>query len=82
MCMSFCVCVFAVEVCQNKCKGLRDTYPKKKREAEKRSGSAGGTLKKGRFFAILSFLDPFTTPRETSGNMGQGRGRLDCRDLI
>ena len=28
-------------------------------------------FKKWRFSAVLSFLDPFTTPRETSGNMGQ-----------
>uniref|UniRef100_A0A671YJ80 MADF domain-containing protein n=1 Tax=Sparus aurata TaxID=8175 RepID=A0A671YJ80_SPAAU len=61
-----------VEVCRKKWKGLRDTYLKKKREGEKRSGSAGGNLRKWRFSAVLSFLDPFTTPRETSGNMGQG----------
>ncbi|CAK6970780.1 transcription factor Adf-1-like [Scomber scombrus] len=61
-----------VEVCRKKWKGLRDTYLKKKREGERRSGSAGGELKKWRFSAVLSFLEPFTTPRETSGNMGGG----------
>ena len=42
---------------------------KNKREGEKRSGSR---FIKWRFSAVLSFLDPLTTPRETSGNMGQG----------
>ena len=70
--LSVCACVFAVEVCRKKWKGLRDTYLNKKREGEKRSGSAGAILKKWRFSAVLSFLDPFTTPRETSGSVGQG----------
>ncbi|CAL8258342.1 unnamed protein product [Arctogadus glacialis] len=40
----------------------------KRREKEegKRSGSAARTGKKWKFFAVLSFLDPFVTPRETS----------------
>uniref|UniRef100_A0A671TYY7 MADF domain-containing protein n=1 Tax=Sparus aurata TaxID=8175 RepID=A0A671TYY7_SPAAU len=62
----------SVEVCRKRWKGLRDTYLKRKREGERKSGSAGGSFKKWRFSAVLSFLDPFTTPRETSGNMGQG----------
>ena len=72
-CLSVCACVCLQLRCvEKKWKGLRDTYLKKKREGEKRSGSARGTLKKWRFSAVLSFLDPFTAPRETSGNMGQG----------
>ncbi|CAL8233988.1 unnamed protein product [Boreogadus saida] len=34
-----------------------------------RSGSAARTGKKWKFFAVLSFLDPFVTPRETSSNL-------------
>ncbi|XP_030216398.1 nischarin-like [Gadus morhua] len=43
----------------------------KRREKEegKRSGSAARTGKKWKFFAVLSFLDPFVTPRETSSNL-------------
>ncbi|XDV26066.1 hypothetical protein PO909_029864 [Leuciscus waleckii] len=36
---------------------------------EKRSGSAAGSVKRWKFSQILGFLDPFVTPRETSGNM-------------
>uniref|UniRef100_A0A8C2Z8S6 MADF domain-containing protein n=1 Tax=Cyclopterus lumpus TaxID=8103 RepID=A0A8C2Z8S6_CYCLU len=61
-----------VEVCRKKWKGLRDTYLKEKRRAtDKRSGSGAGSLKKWKYSAVLSFLDPFITPRETSGNMGE-----------
>ena len=59
--------------CRRKWKGLRDTYLRERRkEAGKRSGSAAGPFKKWRYSAILSFLDPFVTPRETSSNMGLG----------
>ncbi|CAM4571970.1 unnamed protein product [Leuciscus chuanchicus] len=58
------------EVCRKKWKSLRDTYLKEKRkEMEKRSGSAAGSVKRWKFSQILGFLDPFVTPRETSGNM-------------
>lgn len=43
----------------------------KKKESEKKSGSAAVPVKKWKYSAVLSFLDPFVTPRETSGNMVQ-----------
>uniref|UniRef100_A0A3B4Z1B4 MADF domain-containing protein n=1 Tax=Stegastes partitus TaxID=144197 RepID=A0A3B4Z1B4_9TELE len=56
-----------VESCK---KSLRDTYLKERRkETERRSGSAAETGKRWKHSAVLSFLDPFVTPRETSGNM-------------
>ncbi|KAK7939070.1 hypothetical protein WMY93_002396 [Mugilogobius chulae] len=58
------------DVCRKKWKGLRDTYLKeKRRETEKRSGSAGGTKKKWKYSEVMSFLDPFIAPRQTTGNM-------------
>ncbi|KAL1277350.1 hypothetical protein QQF64_024023 [Cirrhinus molitorella] len=44
----------------------------RRKEMEKRSGSAAGSGKKWRYSAVLSFLDPFVSPRETSGNMERG----------
>ncbi|CAL8292311.1 unnamed protein product [Arctogadus glacialis] len=41
-------------------------------QAGKRSGSAAGPLKNWMYSAILSFLGPFVTPRETSSNMVLG----------
>ncbi|KAL7386353.1 hypothetical protein ABVT39_007182 [Epinephelus coioides] len=59
-----------VEVCRRKWKSLRDTYLKeRKKKTEKKSGAAAGTGKKRKYFAVLSFLDPFVASRETSGNM-------------
>ncbi|CAL8326841.1 unnamed protein product [Arctogadus glacialis] len=61
-----------VDVCRRKWKSLRDRYMREKRrekEEGKRSGSAARTVKKWKFFAVLSFLDPFVTPRETSSNL-------------
>ncbi|TNN58110.1 hypothetical protein EYF80_031633 [Liparis tanakae] len=51
----------------------RDTYQreKKRESSEKRSGSAAQSSKKWKYSAVLSFLDPCITPRETSGNMGR-----------
>ncbi|KAL3056870.1 hypothetical protein OYC64_007364 [Pagothenia borchgrevinki] len=62
------------EVCRKKWKSLRDTYVKerKREKEEKRSGSAAGTNKKWRYSAVLSFLDPFVTPRKTTSNMVSG----------
>ncbi|KAL3067606.1 hypothetical protein OYC64_017351 [Pagothenia borchgrevinki] len=62
------------EVCRRKWKSLSDTYVKeRKREKEdKRSGSAAGTNKKWKYSAVLSFLDPFVTPRKTTSNMVSG----------
>ncbi|KAK7149182.1 hypothetical protein R3I94_008711 [Phoxinus phoxinus] len=58
------------DVCRKKWKSLRDTYLKEKRkDMEKRSGSAAGSGKRWKFSQILGFLDPFVTPRETSSNM-------------
>ncbi|KAK7918714.1 hypothetical protein WMY93_009998 [Mugilogobius chulae] len=37
----------------------------------KRSGSAAGSAKKWRFTGVMSFLDRFISPRETSGNMAR-----------
>ncbi|CAI5685706.1 unnamed protein product [Oreochromis niloticus] len=60
------------DICRKKWKSLRDTYNKEKRtEKEKRSGSAAGSGRRWKFFAVMGFLDPFLTPRETSGNMVQ-----------
>ncbi|KAL4008760.1 hypothetical protein ACER0C_002612 [Sarotherodon galilaeus] len=55
------------DICRRKWKSLRDTYSKEKRtEKEKRSGSAAGSGRRWKFFAVMEFLDPFLTPRETS----------------
>ncbi|KAL3988919.1 hypothetical protein ACER0C_013237 [Sarotherodon galilaeus] len=55
------------DMCRKKWKSLRDTYNKEKRtEKEKRSGSAAGSGRRWKFFAVMGFLDPFLTPRETS----------------
>ncbi len=60
-------------MCRKKWKSLRDTYLKERRkETEKKSGSAAGSGKKWKYSAVLSFLDPFVSPRETSGNMERG----------
>uniref|UniRef100_A0A3B5AB51 MADF domain-containing protein n=1 Tax=Stegastes partitus TaxID=144197 RepID=A0A3B5AB51_9TELE len=59
-----------VESCRKKWKSLRDTYLKERRkETERSSGSAAVTGKRWKYSAVLSFLDPFVTPRETLGNM-------------
>ena len=48
------------------------------REKEgKKSGSAAGTVKRWKFAGVLSFLDPFVTPRETSGNLLQGAEEVE-----
>ena len=66
------MCFLSEEVCGRKWKGLRDTHLKEKRkETERKSGSAAGSAKSWKYFAVLSFLDPFVTPRETSSNMGR-----------
>ncbi|XP_072289539.1 transcription factor Adf-1-like [Eucyclogobius newberryi] len=58
------------EFCRKRWKSLRDTYMKeRKKEREKRSGSAAGSAAKWRYSGVMSFLDPFITPRESSGNM-------------
>ncbi|KAG1937620.1 hypothetical protein F2P79_018079, partial [Pimephales promelas] len=55
----------------------RDTYLKEKRkETEKRSGSAAGSGKGWKFSQILGSLDPFVTPRETSSNMEGVEARI------
>ncbi|ROL51198.1 Transcription factor Adf-1 [Anabarilius grahami] len=58
------------EWCRKRWKSLRDTYFKERRkETEKRSGSAAESAKRWKYSAVLSFLDPFVSLRETSGNM-------------
>ena len=44
----------------------------RRKGTESRSGAAAGTVKKWKYFAVLSFLDLFVAPCETSGNMGAG----------
>lgn len=67
------VCFLPEDICRKKWKGLRDTYLKdKKKETNKRSGSADRHLKKSKFPGVFSFLDPIVTPRETSSNMAGG----------
>ncbi|CAL8341825.1 unnamed protein product [Arctogadus glacialis] len=56
-----------VDVCRRKWKSLRDRYIREKR-SEKEEGKKSGSAKKWKFFAVLSFLDPFVTPKETSSN--------------
>ena len=50
---------------------MRDTYKRelRKEKEARRSGAAAGTGQKWRFLGVLSFLEPFITPRPTSGNM-------------
>ncbi|TNN75006.1 hypothetical protein EYF80_014752 [Liparis tanakae] len=62
----------AEEICRGRWKSLRDTYQREKGESsEKRSGSAAQSTYKWTYSAVLSNLDPFITPPETSGNMGR-----------
>ncbi|XP_076746620.1 uncharacterized protein LOC143421399 [Maylandia zebra] len=69
------------DICRRKWKSLRDTYNKEKRtEKEKRSGSAAGSGRRWKFFAVIGFLDPFLTPRETSGNMVRTVGNFSPED--
>ncbi|CAL8356345.1 unnamed protein product [Boreogadus saida] len=70
---------FPVDVCRRKWKSLRDRYMRhKKREKEgKKSGSAAGTVKRWKFAGVLSFLDPFVTPRETSSNLPRGAEEVE-----
>ncbi|KAK0146181.1 Transcription factor Adf-1 [Merluccius polli] len=65
------VCGLPVDICRRKWKSLRDTYMRERRKVPK-SGAAAGTGRKWKYLGVLSFLDPFITPRQTSGNMGEG----------
>ncbi|MED6247051.1 hypothetical protein ATANTOWER_028753 [Ataeniobius toweri] len=44
----------------------------RKRRTEKKSGAAAGTTQRWKYLAVLSFLKPFITPRETTSNMQRG----------
>ncbi|TNN74892.1 hypothetical protein EYF80_014810 [Liparis tanakae] len=56
-------------------KSQRHVSKREERESsEKRSGSAAQSTNKWTYSAVLSFLDPCITPRETSGNMGRRGG--------
>ncbi|CAL8363164.1 unnamed protein product [Boreogadus saida] len=70
---------FPVDVCRRKWKSLRDRYMRhKKSEQEgKKSGSAAGTVTRWKFAGVLSFLDPFVTPRETSSNLPRGAEEVE-----
>ncbi|XP_028327357.1 uncharacterized protein LOC114478459 [Gouania willdenowi] len=63
----------AEDLCRKRWNGLRETYLKEQRKClEKRSGSAAGPSKRWKYSAVMSFLDPFISPRDTSSNMVQG----------
>uniref|UniRef100_A0A3B3DYU1 MADF domain-containing protein n=1 Tax=Oryzias melastigma TaxID=30732 RepID=A0A3B3DYU1_ORYME len=56
--------------CRKRWKSLRDRYMRDKRkELERRNSSEGGPCKRWKYSAVPSFLDPFFSPREMSGNM-------------
>ncbi|XP_013855024.1 transcription factor Adf-1 [Austrofundulus limnaeus] len=61
----------SVAVCKKRWKSLRDTYAKetKKERDRNRSGAGADTTGKWKYMAVMAFLKPFITPRETSGNM-------------
>ncbi|XP_028320033.1 uncharacterized protein LOC114474159 [Gouania willdenowi] len=59
----------AEDVCRKKWKRLRNTYIKERRKNEDRR--RGSTSKRWKYSALMSFLDPFVSPRETSSNMVQ-----------
>ena len=69
----------SVDVCRRRWKSLRDRYMRyKKNEKEgKKSGSAAGRVDTWRFARVLSFLDPFVTPRETSSNLPLGAEEVE-----
>ena len=69
----------SVDVCRRRWKSLRDRYlrHKKSEKAGKKSGSAAGTATKWKFAGVLSFLDPFVTPRETSSNLPLGAEEVE-----
>ena len=55
----------------------------RRKGTEVRSGAAAGSGKKWKYFAVLSFLDPFVSPRETSSNLGvgvEGDGTAEVED--
>ena len=62
-----------MDVCRKRWKGLRDVYWREKRREKEggRSGSAASQQRKWRFTAVMSFLDPFIAPRDTSSNMSR-----------
>jgi len=58
-----------------------DTYLKEKRkEMDKRSGSAAGSGKRWKYSQILGFLNPFANPRETNSNMEGAETTSRTRD--
>ncbi|CAL8404188.1 unnamed protein product [Boreogadus saida] len=50
---------------------------KKSEQEGKKSGSAAGTVTRWKFAGVLSFLDPFVTPRETSSNLPRGAEEVE-----
>jgi hypothetical protein len=69
----------SVDVCRRRWKSLRDRYMRYKRNEKegKKSGSAAGRVDTWRFARVLSFLDPFVTPRETSSNLPLGAEEVE-----
>ncbi|XP_013887091.1 transcription factor Adf-1 [Austrofundulus limnaeus] len=56
----------SVEDCRRRWKTLRDTYAKVVQKVNKRrSGSAASNGEKWKYMAVMSFLQPFLSPRET-----------------
>ncbi len=67
------------EECSRKWKYLRDKYLKERRaEKEKWSGAEGGSHKKWKFMAIMSFLEPHVKERPTTSNCSFDTGSQDC----
>ncbi|CAM4578770.1 hypothetical protein PO909_032438 [Leuciscus waleckii] len=69
------------EECKRKWKYLRDKYLKERRaEKEKRSGAEGGSHKRWKFMAVMSFLEPHVKERPTTSNYNNCRpiDNLDC----
>lgn len=58
------------DMCRKKWRSLRDTYLKERRkETDKKSGSAAGDTKKWRFYNAISFLEAFVTLRPTTSSL-------------
>ncbi|XP_029941112.1 uncharacterized protein LOC115383163 isoform X6 [Salarias fasciatus] len=56
----------SIERCRTKWKSLRDTYARERKKIP-RCGAAARTGKRWKHLGVLSFLDPFIAPRDTSG---------------
>ncbi|CAL8313939.1 unnamed protein product [Arctogadus glacialis] len=68
---------FPVDVCRRKWKSLRDRYMREKKREKEGKKCGAGTVKRWKFAGVLSFLDPFVTPRETSSNLPRGAEEVE-----